>query len=708
MPTDAIRDAPIAESAIARAVPAATQPPRIRFEIQALRALAVLGVLLFHLWPQRLPGGFVGVDVFFVVSGFLITDHILREVARRHTVSLPRFWARRAVRLLPASLTVLVASTVGVWAFVPDGRWAQFGGEILASVFYVENWALAAQSVDYMALSNAKSPVQHFWSLGVEEQFYLLWPVLIIGALALAARRARHGATHTIAVLMITIMVASLVYSIVFTYANPSVAYFSTFTRAWEFAAGGLLAVVLRRAPSPFGAGGAASCASWIGIAMIGIAMVVFTGALPFPSYTAALPVAGTILVIAAGTPRLWFSANALRWRPVQFIGDISYGVYLWHWPLVVLVPYAIGVPLTLPWAIGILGASIMLGWLSKVVIEDPVRRHNWGILRTPRASFLTIAVAMLAVASLAVPLARYVVTAPETPADAAPACYGALSMIDESCGDPSEVPLVASLSSFTVDVPPPDIVACELPTSAGDYRRCDFGTDSGGPHLALIGDSHATRLVEPLRDIVTEGGGKLSTYLVSGCSMMSIQLTGSAWGFEPVYAEQCRSVTERIQDAVIADPTVDTVILTDRTRLYITDAVEYHPLTEEMVADSIDRLATGGKRVVVIADPPEMNAVPPQGGGSAADCLEKARSSDECALPRSEASFADPMAAAATATGSGLVNLDDLFCTEDQCLTRIGGLVVYSDDNHLTRSFARSLIEPLTDRLRPWLQPAE
>lgn len=181
------------------------------------------------------------------------------------------------------------------------------------------------------------------------------------------------------------------------------------------------------------------------------------------------------------------------------------------------LVPYALGVPLSLPSALGVLAASIVLGWLSKTLIEDPVRRGRWRILRTPRATFLAMVVAMVAVAAIAVPLARYVVVAPEPPTQGAPACYGASAMLDPECGDPAALPLAASLSSFTVDLPPTDVLACEVATTADDYRRCDFGGEGAGTHIALIGDSHATRLVEPLRDIVTAAGGQLSTHLVSG-----------------------------------------------------------------------------------------------------------------------------------------------------------------------------------------------
>ena len=680
----------------------------VRPEIQALRALAVLGVLLFHLWPNRLPGGFVGVDVFFVVSGFLITDHLVRDWLSRGRVSLATFWARRARRLIPASLLVLLATLLGVWLFVPDGRWAQFGTEIIASAFYVENWALAVQSVDYMALSNVKSPVQHFWTLGVEEQFYLLWPLLMVASLALARILRRHTLV-TLALAIGFVSAGSLVHSIVSTAIDPSVAYFSTFTRAWEFGAGALLVFILRRHPLPFGGRSAAAAASWGGLVMISSAMVVFTGSTPFPSFTALLPVVGTLLVIGGSTPDSPISpARLMTLRPIQFIGDVSYGTYLWHWPMIVLLPYALGTPLGTVPSVIVLFASIGLGWASKRFVEDPIRTRRIVSGSKPGWTFVVTLVAMLSVTAAALPMATFRITAPSIPTvGEQPDCYGAAAMLDASCGPAQDVALTAALSSFTVDLPPDDILACERATTAEDYVRCDFGDEqSSGPHVALIGDSHGTRLVEPLRETILAQNGRLSTFLVSGCSMMSTELTGSAWGYEAPYAEQCRSMAERIHEAVARDPTIETVILNNRTRLYVTPDDSLRPLTAAMVNSTIENFTAVGKRVVVIADPPEMSAVPPRNGGSAVDCLASATSPVECGLPRPQSQFADPMSEAAKASGAGLIDIDDLFCTDQVCLPQIGGLVVYSDDNHLTRSFARSLVGPLAERLSPWISP--
>lgn len=683
----------------------ANRPPTlVRPEIQALRALAVLGVLVFHLWPLRLPGGYVGVDVFFVVSGFLITDHLVREMARTGRISLPAFWARRARRLLPASLLVLLVTVLAIWLWVPEQRWSQFGGEIISSAFYVENWALAAQSVDYMALSNVKSPVQHFWSLGVEEQFYLIWPLLVIVG-AVLWKASRRDFTAGVAIVVAVATGASLVYSIALTFSSPSVAYFSTFTRAWEFGLGALLALALRRIPIPFPPA-LAAVVSWIGFAALAASMLLFTAETPFPSYTALLPVLGTVAVIAAGSPRRIFAPTAaFSVKPVQWVGDISYGAYLWHWPLVVLFPYALGYSIDTAAAVSILLISLALGWASKRFVEDPLRRTPLLARTRPRWTLLAALLAMALVSASAFPLASHHIAAPLVSEADESECFGAQSMSSPACGDPENAELIASLASFSIDLPPEEVLACERSKSTGTFARCDFGpVPASGPHVALIGDSHAVRLAEPLRSAVDEAGGTLSTFLVSGCPVASPALTGSAWGYDEGDAQKCRDITTRIYDEVVADTDIGVVVLMNRTRLYVSDDENVRPLRDVDVQASIRRLQSADKRVIVVKDHPEMYAQPPQQGGSAPDCLAHAQTPSVCSLPRGEAAFDDPMINAAAATGASIIDLDALFCTPERCLSQIGGVVVYSDDNHMTRSFAMSLVPFLRGQLAPLL----
>src|SRR5689334_7526144 len=248
-------------------------------------------VVLYHLWPGRLPGGYVGVDVFFVISGFLITGNLLREVDRTGRVGLAGFWARRARRLLPAAFLVLGTTGAAILAFVPQTLWQQWAKEIGASGLYVENWSLARDAVDYLASSNAPSPVQHYWTLSAEEQFYLVWPLLVLLGVALAGRSLARRLPAITAVLAVA-AAASLAFSLWQTWANPSVAYFSTFTRAWEFAAGALLACL----------GGRLVLPPRVAALLSGLALLVVVACGFVLSHTTPMPGTAAIVVVVAAS----------------------------------------------------------------------------------------------------------------------------------------------------------------------------------------------------------------------------------------------------------------------------------------------------------------------------------------------------------------------------------------------------------------------
>lgn len=673
----------------------------VRGEIQALRAAAVVGVLLFHLWPGRLTGGYVGVDVFFVVSGFLITDHLVRELERSGTVSLTRFWARRARRLLPASLIVLLFTAAAVYLWVPLGRWQQIGVELVAAAFYGENWALAAQSVDYMATSNMASPVQHFWTLGVEEQFYLVWPLLMLLGAVVAPRFVRGGTAGVTAVVG-AVTVASFGYSVIYTALVPDVAYYSTFTRAWEFGAGALLSLGVRKRDIGISSPAFAAVQSWLGWLLIAAGMIMYTGATPFPSFTAALPVIGTLAVIAAGTPRSrWAPTYLMSLRPVRFVGDVSYGTYLWHWPLIVLLPFVTLEPLSTWQLISVGALSILLGWGSKRFVEDPIRSHRWLGGSRPRRSLLGAFVGMLLVVAVSLPQALSSIPPPPSISTVAPRCAGAASMVEPSCGGPLGEALDAPPESFANDLPASDVRACELTVELASYRRCDrVARKAGKPNIALVGDSHATRWVETFERAAEDEGWGLSTFLVSGCPLVSQAEIGGVWGYDPVGAKLCPRSTGEVLDEIAGDPGISHVVFNNRTRLYISADPANRPLSADAVAQTIQMLQHAGKTVLVLKDPPEMRQVPRQGGGSAPDCLAL-RPASECGMPRTESEFDDPMVAAAGRTGADVIDFTDLFCDSKTCYWQIGGLAVYTDDNHLTRSFAATLADPLTERLR-------
>ena len=668
----------------------------LRPEIQALRAVAVLVVVVYHLWPKTLTGGFVGVDVFFVISGFLITAHLLREVDRTGRVSLPRFWAKRIRRLLPASLTVLAASALGVFFIVPQMYWEQFFHEIAASAVYAQNWVLAASSIDYLAAENVASPVQHFWSLSVEEQFYLVWPILI-GAIALVAGRLSATARRTLVfVALVVVAAASFAYSVGYTASNPGEAYFATTTRAWEFAAGGLLAVVgatAQRVPDALRT--LVAYAGWAGIAY---AVATYSGQTPFPGSAALLPVLATIAVIWAGNPASALSPNRLMGLPpIQFVGNISYSVYLWHWPMIVFFTFFF-TELENSTRIAIIVASIALAWLTTVLIENPAR--DWKVLvnRKPRYTALAMVVAMIAVAvpatlgSQQMAQQATVETARAATAVAsADECFGASAFaVPEGACDSVEHAELTPAASFAVDDEAEVYTnGCYSDLVTADLNTCVVGDAASAMDVALIGDSHAASWYPAMKAIADEKAWSLSPYMKSSCPMSvatkeddtaDVERSCSRWNDS--LAEELAAQPEPLDLVVLAHSAVGDKYGSDK------DAIEGF---REAWAPLVAR----GTQVVVIRDIPQMEE-------STNLCISKTSGADAaCDRPESEAVHDDLMVEAAQdQAGVTVVDMNDFFCQDGTCTPVVGGVIGYRDSHHITATYALTLAPYLDERL--------
>ncbi|MDQ3885833.1 MAG: acyltransferase, partial [Actinomycetota bacterium] len=382
-----------------------------RPDIEGLRAVAVLVVVLYHAAIPGLPGGFVGVDVFFVVSGFLITGLLLRDIVTTGTVRLARFYGARARRLLPAGITVLVAVAVASAWWLPPLQARSVLHDALASAAYAGNYRFAIRGTDYLAADAPPSPFQHYWSLGVEEQFYLLWPALLITAAWIARsaaaflRRPAHRRPSPgppvapILLVVIGVAVVSFAISLRWTYTAPPWAFFSLPSRAWELAVGGLVALsvpVWHRLPSLL-----AAVAGWAGLALILVGCLRLGSSTPYPGAAALLPVLGTALVITAGcTQARGGVGTALSLRPLRQVGRYSYCWYLWHWPVLVLGPVVAGHALGLEARFTAVAVSAGLAVVTTHAVEDPVR-FAAPLRRSPARSLLvgggTTAVAVAA-----------------------------------------------------------------------------------------------------------------------------------------------------------------------------------------------------------------------------------------------------------------------------------------------------------------------
>ena len=708
------RRAAATRTAIAPDAAQAHAPTVVRLEIQGLRAVAVMLVVLYHLWPGPLPGGYIGVDVFFVISGFLITGNILREVERRGSVRLADFWARRVRRLLPAALLVLATTAVAVFLFVPRLHWQQFFKEIGAATLYVENWSLARDAVDYLASSNAPSPVQHYWTLSVEEQFYIAWPLLVLAGIGLAAL-ARGAARECEPRRMITLVLAlatlaSLAYSLWLTAANPQTAYFSTFTRAWEFGAGALLACSMARGSTRSGATRLltrrpplAALLSLAGLGIIAVSAIVLNHETPMPGSAAIWVVAGSAAVIAAGHPSLsWSPGRLLCWRPATFIGDISYSMYLWHWPLIVLWPYVLDQPAGLLDRAGILVATILLSWATKLWVEDPVRTTRNQFARRPMVSLLAAAVA----ASLLVGVCRVawsdVARESERSAELAaklvrdsPPCFGAAAMDPAAKGCPNEDladTMIPSTAAVARDYFAPE--GCEEPLSGDRPKPCQFGPvdDPNVPHIAVIGDSHTRALLPALLELAKRGTLSIDLFNSGGC----------------IWAEGRPNIAmASLQDLCVRLKAGLRPYLVERSDTYdfiMTTAWTNKPRSPvdrpvESIVAAWRPLLRAGVPIVAVRDNPSAGPSVDDNPNNCMATVALPRRNDTCGLDRGRSldRYPDPFEASvretrSTGAGSYEIDMTRYYCREATCPVVIGGVNVYRDNSHVSVTYARTM----------------
>lgn len=659
-----------------------------RPDIQALRALAVTSVLLYHLWPNRLTGGFVGVDVFFVISGYLITSHLVRERERTGRIALGRFWARRATRLLPASLLVLLVTAVAVIVWVPRSLWQQFLGEITASALYVQNWRLFSDSVDYLAADNQASPVQHFWTLSAEEQFYVLLPLLLVGAMLLFRRFAwRRVVVAAIAVAT----VASFAYSVHLVSTAPSQAYFSTFSRAWEFGVGALLSLlpaIRRRLTSRLVAAG--------GVIAILVSVVGYSGTTPFPGVTAALPVLGTAAAIWGGRASVLEPLG--RVAPVAFLGRVSYSVYLWHWSAVVVVPFVTGVPLTTVHKVGIAVGTCVLAWLSTTYVEDRVR-HSPRLLggRRPRAVAAWSAAGMAGVLAISLTTVQVLRIQEQRVEDATmrlvaeqPDCFGAQSMDPKlaPCENPEldAQPLVPSLADIESD--DANRAACWARPEDAELRMCSLGPESGyDKRIVAIGDSHNNALLPAYEAIADALNWRIDVAGHAGCF----------WTDEPLrlattkQTAACTSWRAAVGDLVETADDVDAYLVTRSSG--DTDASDDRAAA---MASAWAKRADTSVPVIALLDNPRYPEAP-------VTCVATApaTANDRCALPPDEVTVDDGLRRAADADpNTTVVDLSRFYCTDDLCPVVVGGVIVYRDANHLTATYASTVAPYLAAEL--------
>ncbi|GAA4670255.1 acyltransferase family protein [Frondihabitans cladoniiphilus] len=708
-----------------------------RLDVQGLRALAVAAVVLDHVfaWPA---GGFVGVDVFFVLSGFLITALLVREAERTGRISIVDFYRRRVKRILPAALLVLIVVLVAAKVEFLATRFTTTLTDAVSAVTFSANWHFAAAGTDYFQKDAAPSPLQHFWSLSVEEQFYLVWPILIIATLLVLRAFGRTASGHSAQISLVVILgcmtTASFVWALTESASSPTVAYFSTYSRAWELGLGSLVAVTLplwRRLPRTLG-----GLLSWLGLAGVIASFVLVSDDLPFPAPWAVLPVLATALVLIGGSrpdaPRLIPIANTVT----TFVGDISYSLYLWHLPVFVFV--AGGETDASPRVLaGVVAASLGLATVTYLLVERPIigsrllARRGSGSARdvawstSVRRSYRTVGLAALT--TLVVILSTMAVVdgrgggresavAVDTPvAGPTSLAAGADSTTAEPVPEGSYGPavaalqteLTAALASATWPALSPSadtiigqensrVYACGILDPSRKSSECRWGRSSAPTKVMVAGDSTSVHYLEALADLAESAG---TTQIVQrsafACPFIDIRTMND----DLAQLDKC----EKQNTATIAavdEEEPDYLLITNSYQDWKNATTKRTVTAQEWSAgltSYLDRIDTTKTKVVILPPPPS--------GKPLAQCFKDSGSPRKCDT-RPDARYrllSGIDRELVTAKGGTFAESLPLFCVSGSCPAFAGTTVVREDAVHLAPAFERK-VEPA---LRELLQTA-
>jgi peptidoglycan/LPS O-acetylase OafA/YrhL len=484
----------------------APEDRRFRPDVEGLRAVAVILVVLYHANVPFITGGYVGVDVFFVISGFVITGLLLRDLHGTGHISIINFYARRLRRILPAATLVILITVFASYVLLgyvygnnvaDDGRWA---------ALFLSNFHFEAVGSNYLTAFRPPSPLQNYWSLSVEEQFYVVYPTIF---LLVASQKGRFSVQVKMPVALGAVIIASYWLSVVQTASHPNAAYYSPFTRAWELALGALVAVGtpwLKQIPIR-----SASFISWSGLVAIVFAAFAFTAETSYPGSLVAVPVVGAGLVIAGGVavPRSG-AESLLGLRPFRWLGQRSYSLYLWHWPILIIAArYAGKSSLSYKENLILVGAAVLISIPSYTVVENPIRRLH---IR-PKASvamgigviILTVAVLSLVISAETAPLSSYVVR-PVASTQVLLHQVGAATSITKVPKDLEPVPSqVGSYWGGNYEDP-----ACQASTFQWDEHICIHGDPTAKRLMVVYGDSHAAMWLPAFERIASSAHWKL------------------------------------------------------------------------------------------------------------------------------------------------------------------------------------------------------
>lgn len=639
-----------------------------RADIEGLRAVAILSVVIYHLDARFLPGGFTGVDVFFVISGFLITGILLREYQKTGGIDLLNFWSRRARRILPSAFLVLAITTLLTLLFMSPLLLKHTGRDITAAGYFGLNWRSAGRGVDYSQPGVDLSPVIHYWSLAVEEQFYLAWP-LILTAIFFCARKLGAKPVFMLAGVAGIILIASLAYCLYLAPLNQPLAFFGTFTRAWQLLAGGLTAIFL--------AHGAvrnklvAQIGGPLGLLAIFAGFALIVPDKVYPNPLALLPIAGAVLLILAGSvpDTSNMAGRILSTSPMTYIGRVSYVWYLWHWPIFyfahVIFPDA-GL-----WILALaLAISFGLSVLTHYAFENPVRFHPWLVkskLRSLGMGLALVAITVLAGLGVEQYSRRITVTLND----------GSHVRIDDLANNKSP--------AYKND--------CHISQIETKSEPCIFGTPGAKPQVLLMGDSHAAHFFGALEGATSNRGTAFLMRSKSGCPA----LDGHTWNpkFKRIYYE-CEQWRKSVLDTVgeyrpklvILSNLTGYAPLDDNGENLATGEEDRQRLYIEALRRMITQMLQYADRIVIVADTPRLPEDP-------AECLYHNPGREEaCAWPIDKITtkaFIAPMLADLSDHVT-VLDLGPEICPNGLCRAFRDGKPVYYDEGHLAASFSKTL----------------
>ncbi|WP_223987483.1 acyltransferase family protein [Arthrobacter sp. NicSoilB8] len=660
-----------------------------------MRALAVLMVVTYHVWLGRVSGG---VDIFLLVSAFLMTLSFTRKVESGAPLRLLSHWLHLLKRLLPAVVVVILGVLAGTWAILPQSRWPDVLDQAWASLLYRQNWLLADTAVDYYAQDHSgASPLQHFWSLSIQGQVFVLWPLVFAGTALLSrllrrALRRRTGKEHALlgyrsllAAAFGAIFAVSLAYSVVQTATNQAHAYFDTGARLWEFALGSLLALAL-----PYLKPGRILrvVLGWAGLTAMLSCGLLLTVDRSFPGFIALWPTLAAAAIITAGQSGSRFGVDRLlTWKPLVALGDNSYALYLWHWPLLVLALAGAGITApNLVQGLCIVAVSIVLAVLTTRFVEKPLREWHWPKRRAWRTAVVIAACGALLAGPVAVWQSRLVAdeaAAASQPKELTP---GAAALAPENAGKPTPeakiIPAPAAMKNEWADIDG----LCTDQNVASDplLQGClqNNKPEKVTKRIVVLGDSHAQQYMAALGPIAKSHGWEVVTLLKGNCRFgaESPERDADCNAFNKASAQY---VLDHRPDAVFT-----VASLTHKEAPFETEVPQY--------LEGIKPFTDAGMDVVGIRDNPRFTINMPE-------CVQKnGADAAECNVPEQESlAGSSPLDAyRGKVPGLHLMDMSDFICAGGTCPAVVGNVYVYKDDNHLTKTYVQTMIPMFEQRL--------